>query len=87
MQNTFEEHAGVHLRGIELGWLGAGVSILPEEHVLLNLAPEGFYSYLFSSSYFCLCFIFSPIDICHSMDDVRELELLQSGHLENKFRM
>ena len=30
---------------------------------------------------------FAPVDICHGVDDVRELELFQSCHLENKFRM
>ena len=27
---------------------------------------------------------FSPVDVCHCMDDVRKLKLLQSCHLRNK---
>ena len=36
--NTFEEHAGVHLCGVELMGLGAGVALLPHEHVLLDVS-------------------------------------------------
>ena len=37
-RHTFEEHAGVHLGGVELVRLGAGVALLPHEHVLLDVS-------------------------------------------------
>ena len=36
--HTFKEHAGVHLGGVELMGLGAGVALLPHEHVLLDVS-------------------------------------------------
>ena len=37
-RHTFKEHAGVHLGGVELVRLGAGVALLPHEHVLLDVS-------------------------------------------------
>ena len=35
---TFEEHARVHERGVELLGLGTRIAILPEEDVLLDIS-------------------------------------------------